>query len=98
MGGGVHIWELDDGDQGGSIVGDLGQGVEVDGLVHADENEVVLEDTQVGGSMRIFNRGLALQNVFVLNLQHIIINPPKNTHHRLIFYPSQVNIQENTYR
>ena len=60
-------------------MGDLGKRVEIDGLVHADKDEAVLEDTQVGGRMRVFNGGLALQYVLVLNLQHIIINSTKLT-------------------
>lgn len=58
---------------------DLGERVEVYGLVHTDKDDAVLEDTQMGGRMRVFNGGLTLQYVFVLNSQHIIINSPKLT-------------------
>ena len=60
-------------------MGDLGKGVEVDGLVNADKDQTVLEDTQVGGRMCVFYGWLALQYVLALNLQHIIINSPTLT-------------------
>jgi hypothetical protein len=41
-------------------VSDLGEGVEIDGLVHAYKDEIVIVDAEMGGRMCILDGGLAL--------------------------------------
>jgi hypothetical protein len=61
MGVGVHGAERDDFDERGPRLCDSGEGVDLYGLIDAEEDQLVIDYGEVGSSVRVFDGGLALQ-------------------------------------